>query len=104
MAFGDLMGSSSMGTPSALNYRAALPDISADTAGNEGSADIFSPEAEMRALRANRRVNEAPAQAISEKSTPNTHTQCILLFCITNILFGFCFFFECVGEWGEGGG
>ena len=54
-----------MGTPSALTYRAVLPDISAD-AGNEGSADIFSPEAEMRALRAKRRLNEEAAQAIRE--------------------------------------
>jgi hypothetical protein len=59
-----LMGSSSMGTPSALTYRAVLPDIGADP--GIGSADIFSPEAEMRALRANRRVNEEAAKAIRE--------------------------------------
>ena len=49
-----------MGTPSALSYRAALPDICTDS-GNEGSADMFSPEAELRALRAKRRVNEEAA-------------------------------------------
>ena len=57
-----LMSSSSMGTPSALSYRAAIPDIRAD-AGNEGSADMLSPEAELRALRAKRRMNEEAARA-----------------------------------------